>query len=114
MLNKLFVLVAQIVLFTTMSSADVMAAETESNPVNSHGSKKTPLIINSQVKGSQEQANVIYIMPWQGISKAITIDGHTNSIVLPNFAPVNPKTFKQQTRQFYKVNASKQVAVSQQ
>jgi len=70
-------------------------------------SKITPLVINSQVKGSQEQPNVIYIMPWQGIANSISIEGDKQKIVLPNFKPINPKLFKQQTTLFYQVNSTK-------
>lgn len=66
---------------------------------------QTPLVIKSQVKGSQEQPNVIYIMPWQGIENPISIDGDTQKIVLPHFKPINPKSFKQQVRLFHKENS---------
>jgi len=63
---------------------------------------QAPLVIKSQVKGSQEQPNVIYIMPWQGIENPISIDGDTQKIVLPHFKPINPKSFKKQARLFHK------------
>ncbi|MCI2284451.1 hypothetical protein L3081_14975 [Colwellia sp. MSW7] len=66
-------------------------------------SKKTPVIIETQVKGSQEQPNVIYIMPWQGTEKPVIIEGNNSKITMPNFKPINPKEFKKQTTTFYKL-----------
>lgn len=65
-----------------------------------------PLIIQSQVKGSQEQPNVIYIMPWQGVEQIIEVKGKKRTIKLPHFKPINPKAFKEQVRFF----ANKQLA----
>lgn len=62
--------------------------------------RKGPLIIQSQVKGSQEQPNVIYIMPWQGIESPITIENNKRKITLPTFKPVNPNVFKAQVALF--------------
>jgi hypothetical protein len=79
----------------------------QSKTLNSQivNSQKKPLIIESQVKGSQEQPNVIYIMPWQGIAEPIIIEGNKQKIALPNFKPINPKAFKKQASLFYSVNA---------
>lgn len=66
-----------------------------------------PLIIQSQVKGSQEQPNVIYIMPWQGVDQIIEVKGKERTIKLPKFSPIHPEVFKEQVR-FY---ANKQKAV---
>ncbi len=82
-----------------------------SSVVNNTGhikaSKNAPLIIQSQVKGSQEQPNVIYIMPWQGVDQVIEVKGKRRTIKLPHFNPINPKVFKAQVRFF----ANKQLAV---
>jgi len=67
----------------------------------------TPLIIQSQVKGSQEQPNVIYIMPWQGVDQIIEVKGKERTIKLPTFTPIHPKAFKEQVRFF----ANKQLAI---
>ncbi len=63
-------------------------------------SSKT-LIIESQVSGSQEQPKVIYIMPWQGINEAITLDDRPNKLDMPKLHLINPKQFKLQTRPLY-------------
>jgi hypothetical protein len=83
------------------SSKNLNSQNVNSQNVNS---QKKPLIIESQVKGSQEQPNVIYIMPWQGIAEPIMIEGNKQKIALPNFKPINPKTFKKQAALFYSVN----------
>jgi hypothetical protein len=97
-------------LMMAMISVKTIATETTldtSNAVKKNSiSKKAPLVINSQVKGSQEQPNVIYIMPWQGIDNPISIEGNTQKIVLPHFKPINPKSFKKQVKVFYKVNSN--------
>mgnify|MGYP007022669930 CR=1 FL=1 len=91
----------------------IEATEVEATTVkNINTSKKSPLVINSQVKGSQEQPNVIYIMPWQGIENPIRIEGNIQKFVLPHFNPINPKSFKKQARNFYKANSSKHKQVS--
>ena len=71
-------------------------------------SNTSPLIIESQVKGSQEQPKVIYITPWQGIEAPIIIEGNTPKINMPQFKPINPKKFKQQSRRFKRVNSKNQ------
>ncbi len=63
--------------------------------------KSAPVMIESQVKGSQEQPNVIYVMPWQGISQPVVIQDSRYDVVLPKFKPINPKTFRQQLNQYY-------------
>lgn len=66
--------------------------------------KAKPVIIQSQVKGSQEQPKVIYIMPWQGIDKPISITKHQRDRVLPTFKPINPALFRKQVDHFYHKN----------
>lgn len=92
-------------MFFTVIAMPFTAVAMEAKKVNL--STKAPLVIKSQVKGSQEQPNVIYIMPWQGIENPISIEGTKQKIVLPNFKPINPKSFKQQARLFYQVNLTK-------
>lgn len=67
---------------------------------NKKNNKAEPLVIQSQVKGSQEQPNVIYIMPWQGVDKVIEVKGKQRTIKLPHFKPINPRAFKEQVRLF--------------
>jgi hypothetical protein len=62
--------------------------------------KAAPLIIQSQVKGSQEQPKVIYIMPWQGVDEVIEVKGKQRTIKLPHFNPINPRDFREQVRTF--------------
>lgn len=64
-------------------------------------SDSSKIIINSQIKGSQEQPRVLYIMPWQGIKKPIIMDGTKRALVMPKFHPINPKQFKQQVRDYH-------------
>jgi hypothetical protein len=59
-----------------------------------------PVVIQSQVTGSQEQPKVLYIMPWQGISNPIDINNKGMRLSLPEFRPINPKVFRQQVRDF--------------
>lgn len=110
----------------TQKSATVEKSATAEKNTTANKSAKTdkittanqaPLVIKSQVKGSQEQPNVIYITPWQGIDNPISIDGDTQKIVLPHFKPINPKSFKQQARLFHKESSiqsekQKEAAVS--
>lgn len=97
---------------TTWFFLPQMAQSAEVNPLANNTSnikvkKNAPLIIQSQVKGSQEQPNVIYIMPWQGVDQVIEVKGKKRTIKLPHFKPINPKVFKEQVRFF----ANKQLAV---
>ncbi|PKG82573.1 hypothetical protein CXF85_13915 [Colwellia sp. 75C3] len=93
-----------ILLTQTVQSAEVMPLADKSS---NKASKTEPLIIQSQVKGSQEQPNVIYIMPWKGVDQVIEVEGKTRTIKLPHFSPINPKVFKEQVRFF----ANKSLAV---
>ena len=65
------------------------------------------MVIESQVKGSQEQPKVTYIMPWQAIENRVVINTHQQKAVLPKFKPINPKTFKQQATLFHRLNLKK-------
>ena len=72
---------------------------------------KTPLVIESQVKGSQEQPNVIYIMPWQGISTPLIVVGNKPKVTLPSFQPIKPTVFKRQSAIFYNASIKNQKPV---
>lgn len=93
--------------FIILSSLPVFSAEisNKSNSGKKHNNQAAPLIIQSQVKGSQEQPKVIYIMPWQGVDKVIEVKGKKRIMKLPNFKPINPREFREQVRFF--VNKSK-------
>lgn len=67
-------------------------------------STSNSIIIESQIKGSQEQPKVIYIMPWHGIEGSAVIDGSNLTVNLPKLRPINPKKFKQQSAYFYNLN----------
>lgn len=62
---------------------------------------KTPYIIETRVQGSQEQPNVIYITPWQENEKAVSIQGQSLRVLLPQLAPINPKNFKKKLYNYY-------------
>jgi hypothetical protein len=100
-------LTALILLTQTVKATGVTALADQNKASNIKEIKTEPLIIQSQVKGSQEQPNVIYIMPWQGIDQVIEVKGKARTIKLPHFKPINPKIFKEQVRFF----ATKQLAV---
>jgi hypothetical protein len=104
-LQHITLLFAVLILLTQV----VIAAEDVAlvNKTSADKANKGPLIIQSQVKGSQEQPNVIYIMPWQGVDQVIEVTDKTRKIKLPHFKPINPKVFKEQVRFF----ANKQLAV---
>ncbi len=84
-------------LLNTVNS--VFAAEVKPS-VKSVSKTKPILTIESKVTGSQEQPKVLYIMPWQGITNPITIKDKETHLTLPNFQPINPKTFKKEVRDF--------------
>ena len=75
--------------------------EKEEKPAIIASSKQAPVVIETQVKGSQEQPTVIYIMPWQGINTSVIIEGEHSKITMPRFKPIHPKQFKKQTTQLY-------------
>ncbi|WP_298442749.1 hypothetical protein [uncultured Ferrimonas sp.] len=61
--------------------------------------RNQPLLIESRVTGSQQQPNVIYVMPWQGIDNAVAITPTPLLISLPQLQPIHPSRFQQQIRQ---------------
>lgn len=103
--NMMLVFIAVILLTQTVQATEDNTLENQQQVSNKV--KAAPLVIQSQVKGSQEQPNVIYIMPWQGVNQVIEVKGKTRTISLPNFKPINPKVFKEQVRSF----ANRQLAV---
>jgi len=64
------------------------------------GKKSKAVFIESQVKGSQEQPNVIYVMPWRGVEHPVVIKNSQQHILLPKFRPINPKTFRKQVKTY--------------
>jgi glycerol-3-phosphate O-acyltransferase len=88
-------IVLSLAIFILLNQA-AMSAEAAKNKMT----KADPLIIQSQVKGSQEQPNVIYIMPWQGVGQVIEVKEKKRTIKLPHFKPINPSVFKKQVRLF--------------
>lgn len=103
-MTKTIILFAILVMSLQVLATEVkqpVAVTKNSNKSKSQGLNKEPLVIETQVKGSQEQPNVIYIMPWQGIESPVIIEGNNAKITLPNFAPINPKVFKKQAKTFY-------------
>jgi len=58
------------------------------------------LTIESKITGSQEQPNVLYIMPWNGIKKPVVVQNNKMELSLPTFRPINPKVFKKEVRIF--------------
>ena len=66
--------------------------------------KRKTYVIKSQVQASQEQPNVIYITPWQELNAPIEIDPINESVVLPNFQPINPRKFRKNVKDFYQQN----------
>lgn len=93
-------LTALILLTQTVNATEAAALVNSNKTSNVNAKKVEPLIIQSQVKGSQEQPNVIYIMPWQGVDQIIEVKGKARTIKLPHFKPINPKVFKEQVRFF--------------
>ena len=87
-------------LLILLSPIAFSAEESPKKEGSNNASKTQTLVIQSQVKGSQEQPNVIYIMPWQGVDKVIEVKGKERTINLPHFKPINPRAFKEQVRFF--------------
>lgn len=69
--------------------------------------KKSTYVIETQVQGSQEQPNVIYITPWQDNKNTVNIDKTNLPISLPQLTAVNPKKFKQTLRTYHQQNQTK-------
>ncbi|GGQ26609.1 hypothetical protein [Shewanella litoralis] len=76
----------------------------EAGKPNTTAVNNKPVVIESQVTGSQEQPKVLYIMPWQGITNPIDINNKDMRLTLPEFKPINPKAFRQQVRDFANSN----------
>ena len=88
----------KLVCLSTLLSMQSFAAEVISKKKLAKSTK--PMVIESRIKGSQEQPNVLYIMPWQGVKSPITVKGKEMQLVMPEFRPINPKVFKQQVTTF--------------
>ncbi|MGI2172706.1 hypothetical protein [Shewanella ulleungensis] len=85
-------------LFWTTAIQPSFANEADTQQTKQVNNK--PVVIQSQVTGSQEQPKVLYIMPWQGITNPIDINNKEMRLTLPQFKPINPKAFRQQVRDF--------------
>lgn len=95
------------ILSLTLTLSVPTIAHAEDPEVSSKSKANTkPIMIESKVKGSQEQPKVLYIMPWQGITDPIDIENNGMSLILPEFRPINPKTFQKEVRAF-QANQSK-------
>ncbi|QDE31888.1 MULTISPECIES: hypothetical protein [Shewanella] len=81
-------------------SAQVVANDDTEKQQTVKPTSNKPVVIQSQVTGSQEQPKVLYIMPWQGITNPININNQDMQLTLPEFKPINPKIFRQQVRDF--------------
>ena len=81
-------------------SAQVVANDDNEKQQTVKPTSNKPVVIQSQVTGSQEQPKVLYIMPWQGINNPIDINNEGMRLTLPEFRPINPKLFRQQVRDF--------------
>jgi hypothetical protein len=81
-------------------SAQVVANDDSEKQQAVKPASSKPVVIQSQVTGSQEQPKVLYIMPWQGINNPIDINNKGMRLTLPEFRPINPKVFRQQVRNF--------------
>lgn len=94
--------IAILVFIFTSIVASVQAEEVEpkTTTVEKPPAKTKTLTIESKVTGSQEQPKVLYIMPWQGIAKPITIKDKKLQLAMPEFKPVNPKIFRKEVRDF--------------
>ncbi len=105
--NRCFLIYSYCAVLSSFTSFTALAAADEDNqPALQKVAKPANIVINSQVKGSQEQPKVLYIMPWQGIKKPMAIDDSNKVIIMPKFAPINPKAFKRQVNSYYQ-NKSK-------
>ena len=62
---------------------------------------KTQYIIETQVQGTQEQPNVIYITPWKENDKSVDVEGKILEVNLPKLLPVSPKKFKTLVKEYH-------------
>ena len=94
-------------IFCTGFAIIAQAAEVKPNNDTTEKAAKNTLTIESKVTGSQEQPKVLYIMPWQGIAKPISIKDKKTQLTMPEFKPINPKAFKKEVREFAAEQAGK-------
>ncbi|MGI2171700.1 hypothetical protein ACROAE_16170 [Shewanella sp. MF05960] len=107
-LPLMFILGAMAIQSSSANEVDtnnITPAASPSKTTSSAAANNKPVVIQSQVTGSQEQPKVLYIMPWQGITNPIDINNKDMRLTLPQFKPINPKAFRQQVRDF--ANSSK-------
>jgi viroplasmin and RNaseH domain-containing protein len=82
-------------------SAEENIVDSETNKVNKNKtSTKVSYVIETQVQGTQEQPNVIYITPWQDSSDDVKVNKKILTVSLPALTPLNPKTFKKRLMSF--------------
>jgi len=86
-------------IFVNITTTFAQEVKLDTDP-KSNTKKQKILTIESKVSGSQEQPKVLYIMPWQGISNPILIENKEMKLLLPQFKPIHPATFKQEVRNF--------------
>lgn len=101
-----------LIMWLLTPTLNAQQSEENNKSEKTKNNKSTALIIESQVKGSQEQPKVIYILPWQGVSKPITINKQQNKTVLPSFEPINPKEFRMQVSAFHREHSKTSVPVN--
>ena len=64
-------------------------------------STKVAYVIETQVQGTQEQPNVIYITPWQESRDDVKVNKKILKVSLPALAPLKPKAFKKRVISFH-------------
>ncbi|MBL4908513.1 MAG: hypothetical protein JKX78_00575 [Alteromonadaceae bacterium] len=89
-------------IFLSLLFISTFTVNLSANELKNNKKTQQTVIINSKIKGSQQQPKVLYIMPWQGIKTPIVVKGKVMRLALPKFKPINPKVFKQQVSDFNK------------
>lgn len=78
------------------SDIEVKAIKDKKQP-----STKVAYVIETQVQGTQEQPNVIYITPWQESRDDVKVNKKLLKVSLPALAPLTPKAFKKRVISFH-------------
>lgn len=104
---KLVTTMSMLTIFCTGFAIITQAEEVKPTADNASKTVNKTLTIESKVTGSQEQPKVLYIMPWQGIANPISIKDKETQLAMPEFKPINPKTFKKEVREFAAEQAGK-------
>ena len=86
---------------TAVSAPMAIAEEEEANKTPKKAAKQGVYVIETQVQGTQEQPNVIYITPWQENKTAVNVNKKTLQIALPVLEPITPKMFKKQLQNYH-------------